>query len=238
MSTTFFSNLDSRSKLLTTILHISYTLSLPFSLSRGLFFSFAFIFMQLLLSGGLWHGVKRMLLVLPFSVSTSIALLLFHQEGQAYEILNFTIYGKGLEKFVVINSKALLSFSSLFFLQFSSSFSRFLAALAWFKVPSLFLTLFAFTRRYISIIGVEFSRMKRAATARGFQGKWFWQIGFMGSMVGSLFLRSYNRSERVYRAMLSRGFKGDYSFVELKFKSVDFLYMLSSFLIFGVFWLS
>jgi cobalt/nickel transport system permease protein len=80
--------------------------------------------------------------------------------------------------------------------------------------------------------------MKRAAVARGFQGKWFWQVGFMGSMVGSLFLRSYNRSERVYQAMLSRGFKGDYSFVELKFNRVDFLYILLSFLIFGVFWLS
>ena len=35
-----------------------------------------------------------------------------------------------------------------------------------------------------------------------------WRAKVLGGMIGSLFLRSYERSERIYAAMLSRGFDG------------------------------
>ena len=50
--------------------------------------------------------------------------------------------------------------------------------------------------------------MKRAADARGFQGRWLWHAPVIGRMIGALFLRGYERGERVYLAMASRGFNG------------------------------
>jgi cobalt/nickel transport system permease protein len=39
-------------------------------------------------------------------------------------------------------------------------------------------------------------------------GSIVWKASVLGGMVGSLFLRSYERSERIYAAMVSRGFDG------------------------------
>jgi cobalt/nickel transport system permease protein len=50
--------------------------------------------------------------------------------------------------------------------------------------------------------------MKRARDSRSFGGRWFWQTRVIGHMIGTLFLRSYHRGERVYLAMLSRGYHG------------------------------
>jgi cobalt/nickel transport system permease protein len=50
--------------------------------------------------------------------------------------------------------------------------------------------------------------MKRARDSRCFGGRWFWQSKVIGHMVGMLFLRSFHRGERVYLAMLSRGYDG------------------------------
>jgi cobalt/nickel transport system permease protein len=50
--------------------------------------------------------------------------------------------------------------------------------------------------------------MKRARDSRCFGGRWFWHSKAIGHMVGWLFLRSFHRGERVYLAMLSRGYNG------------------------------
>ena len=50
--------------------------------------------------------------------------------------------------------------------------------------------------------------MKRAADARCYGGRWLWHSRAVGQIIATFFLRSYERSERVYRAMVSRGFEG------------------------------
>ena len=39
-------------------------------------------------------------------------------------------------------------------------------------------------------------------------GRWLWQAGSSGYLIGALFLRSVERAERVQHAMLARGFDG------------------------------
>jgi cobalt/nickel transport system permease protein len=69
--------------------------------------------------------------------------------------------------------------------------------------------------RYVFVIVEEAQRLLTARTARsarvrGRRGPGVsWQARTAGNMVGSLFLRSLNRSERVYIAMLSRGYNGE-----------------------------
>ena len=74
----------------------------------------------------------------------------------------------------------------------------------------------SFMYRYLGVIGDEAARMNRARAARsadrggrGAGGSLRWRAGVTGSMVGSLFLRSYERSERIYAAMQARGFDGE-----------------------------
>jgi cobalt/nickel transport system permease protein len=74
----------------------------------------------------------------------------------------------------------------------------------------------SFMYRYLGVLGDEAQRMNRARASRSAArpgrragGSLLWRGRVTGAMVGSLFLRSYERSERVYSAMLARGFDGE-----------------------------
>ena len=85
--------------------------------------------------------------------------------------------------------------------------------------------LLSFMYRYIFILTDEVLRMKQARDSRSFGGKWRWQIKTVGNMVGTLFLRSYERGERVYAAMAARGFNGHSRTLErLRFGRRDALF--------------
>jgi cobalt/nickel transport system permease protein len=58
------------------------------------------------------------------------------------------------------------------------------------------------------VLGEEASRLRRAATARGFAPRHLLQARIVGDLAGALFLRSVARAERVQAAMLARGFDG------------------------------
>jgi cobalt/nickel transport system permease protein len=74
----------------------------------------------------------------------------------------------------------------------------------------------SFMYRYLGVLGDEAGRMNRAKASRSAVGRdgrtgggMRWRATVTGSMVGSLFLRSYERSERIYSAMQARGFDGE-----------------------------
>jgi len=83
-----------------------------------------------------------------------------------------------------------------------------LQALARLRVPRLFVTLMALMLRYLELLEGEAARMLRARDLRGMPPTVRQRAHVAGCMVGSLFLRSFERSERVSVAMQSRGFTG------------------------------
>ena len=62
--------------------------------------------------------------------------------------------------------------------------------------------------RYLDLLTAEVERMRTARLSRGDDPRTFRQIGATARGVGGLFVRSYERGERVHLAMLSRGFTG------------------------------
>jgi cobalt/nickel transport system permease protein len=62
--------------------------------------------------------------------------------------------------------------------------------------------------RYINVLIGEFNAMRRAAESRNLMGSNRWQRLVVGNMMGALFIRTYERGERVYQAMLARGYQG------------------------------
>jgi len=90
------------------------------------------------------------------------------------------------------------------------------------RVPGTLVAITAFMYRYLFTLRDEAVRLVRARAARSGAlsgqrsgGRVIWRAQVSGSMVGNLFLRSYERSERVYAAMLARGYTGEMRTLDL-----------------------
>ena len=75
-------------------------------------------------------------------------------------------------------------------------------------MPRIVTSIIGFAVRYIDIVGADFSRMRVALASRGYQGRALATWGVYARTVGSMFVRTYERGERVYLAMLSRVYTG------------------------------
>ena len=75
-------------------------------------------------------------------------------------------------------------------------------------MPRVMIMILSFMYRYIFVLVDEVMRMRQARDSRNFGGSRLWHLKTIGNMTGTLFIRSYERGERVYAAMLARGFDG------------------------------
>lgn len=129
--------------------------------------------------------------------------------------LVLTISGQGLREFVTIALKSWVSVQAAFLLAFTTRFPDLVEALRRLRVPRLLVAIIGFMYRYLAVLTGEASRLNRARLSRSAVvegrggGSIRWRAGVAGGMVGSLFLRSYERSERVFAAMQARGFGGE-----------------------------
>ena len=83
------------------------------------------------------------------------------------------------------------------------------------RVPAILTTIIAFLYRYLFVLTDEVFRLLRARESRSAAvagqrsgGGVMWRARVAGNMAGQLFLRSYERSDRIYNAMLARGYTG------------------------------
>jgi len=126
-----------------------------------------------------------------------------------------TISGRGLREFATIALKSWVSVQAALLLSFTTPFPDLVEALRRLRVPRLLVAIIGFMYRYLAVLAGEASRLNRARLSRSavVQGRGGggirWRAGVVGGMVGSLFLRSYERSERIYAAMQARGFDGE-----------------------------
>jgi len=83
-----------------------------------------------------------------------------------------------------------------------------LAGLERLRMPASLVMIASFMVRYGEVLREESERMRVARLARGYDPRWFWQARAVATSAGSLFVRAYERGERVHLAMQSRGFTG------------------------------
>ena len=82
-------------------------------------------------------------------------------------------------------------------------------ALEHLKIPAVFVQMILFSYRYLFVFLMEISRMNTAMKTRNFEKKLdLHTFKTTGNFVGTLLVRSFERTERIYQAMLSRGYKG------------------------------
>jgi len=136
------------------------------------------------------------------------------KEGLLY-VLSITLKANA----IVLGTIALLGTSHVFNLAH---------ALIHMKAPEKLVHLFFFFYRYISVLHDEYSRLRRAMTIRAFKpGTNLHTYRSYAYLIGMLIVSSYERSKRIYNAMLCRGFKG-------KFPVVNHFKLNKSDLIFGM----
>jgi cobalt/nickel transport system permease protein len=158
------------------------------------------------------YVIKRSLVIMPF-VLLIVFFVPFLKNGELIASFNIgswqiTIFDSGLEIVRNVVIKALLSIITLVILTATTSINSLLKAMDKLRIPKIMVMLLSFMYRYIFILTDEVMRMKQARDSRSFGGSRMWQVKTIGQMIGTLFIRSYERGERVYAAMVSRGFNG------------------------------
>ncbi|MBO3458599.1 cobalt ECF transporter T component CbiQ [Aetokthonos hydrillicola Thurmond2011] len=107
-----------------------------------------------------------------------------------------------------VTLKAMLSLLILNVLTLTTSVPVLLQSMIELRIPPLLVAILSSMYRYIGVLVGEFNAMRRAAASRNLMSNKRWQRLVMGNMIGSLFIRTYGRGERVYYAMISRGYQG------------------------------
>ncbi|MGA0798322.1 MAG: cobalt ECF transporter T component CbiQ [Candidatus Nanopelagicales bacterium] len=154
-----------------------------------------------------WRLIKtRLLLEIPFVV---FALFLpFFGLPPKVEVLGLSLSEAGLIAGWNILAKATLGVLTTIVLSSTTKPKYFLLGLEKLKVPTLLVQIASFMIRYTVVVTEELRRMSVARESRCFEarGPKSWRVLARG--LGVLFIRSYERGERVHLAMLSRGFSG------------------------------
>lgn len=137
--------------------------------------------------------------------------------------LTVNISGAGLMLATTVLAKSWLSVQAALLLTYTTPFHDMLDAMRELRVPRIFVAIVGFMYRYLAVLGDEAQRLIRARAARSAEpeeghggGSIAWRARVTGGMVGSLFLRTYERSERIYAAMQARGFEGTFRHMELR----------------------
>jgi cobalt/nickel transport system permease protein len=148
----------------------------------------------------------RLLAVLPFVV---FALFIpFVATGETVEVWGLDLSVDGLWGMWNILAKAVLGASVSIVLTATTEIPEIIRGMGILRVPLLFTSIAMFMVRYLELIADELRRTRLAMTSRGYAPRWLSQAAPIASAAGALFVRSYERGERVHAAMLSRGFTG------------------------------
>ena len=207
--------LDARVKLIATLLVMLGLLSTPegawpaYPLLWALLASLAIV-------GEL--GVGRMArwgaVALPFALA-AVPLVFTVPGDPVVTVARLTVSDAGLSRFITILLKSWLAAQTALLLTMTTPFTELLAALGALGLPPSLRLIIGLMYRYLTILMDEAQCLLRARAARSGTaeqgktgGRLVWRAQVAGGMVGNLFLRSYERSERVYAAMLARGYGG------------------------------
>lgn len=148
----------------------------------------------------------RSLIEIPFILFA--VLMPFFGTGEKVQILGLSLYESGILAGLSIVAKGTIGVLMAIILSATTTARSILEGLARLKIPSPILGIASFMIRYLNVVNDELIRMRIARESRGFQAKGIRSWRVLAQTLGALFIRSYERGERVYLAMLARGFHG------------------------------
>ncbi|MDR1955443.1 MAG: cobalt ECF transporter T component CbiQ [Treponema sp.] len=200
--------LHPRAKLLITGVYVVTVISFPSQNVSGLIPFLLYPAILMSLSGTPYRPLLgRLLTALPFALMGGVSNLFFIPETAFY--LGAFRVSIGMVSLASILLKTLLTVFGVLLLIATTSFTDISRQLSLLGMPKILNLQLVMTYRYIAVLLGEARRMVTAYSLRAplHQGI---AMKDMGSFLGQLILRSFDRSERVYHAMQCRGFDGVY----------------------------
>ncbi len=149
---------------------------------------------------------RRLVLEAPFLAFA--VLLPFVAAGPRVDVGPLSLSESGLWGAWNVVAKGTLGAMAAVLLVSTTELAAVLRGLERLHVPRAFTTVAGFMVRYADVVSGEMHRMSVARQARGHDPRWLWQARAVAASAGALFVRSYERGERVYLAMVSRGYDG------------------------------
>jgi cobalt/nickel transport system permease protein len=150
--------------------------------------------------------LRRLTIEIPFLLFALFLPILV--PGERIEVAGIGLSQPGLWAAWNIVAKATLGFGATVLLAATTPIAEILFGLERLRVPRPLIATAGFMVRYGDLIAGEMRRMKIARESRGYEARWLWQARAIATGIGTLFVRSYERGERVYVAMLARGYAG------------------------------
>jgi cobalt/nickel transport system permease protein len=209
----FVSRLDPRTKIVASLTFILAVVLTPIGNWRIFACYFCVVAVMLVLSKlPPFYVMKRSLVIFPF-VALIAVFIPFFKEGAvagSYNIWQWqiSVTYSGLLILANVVVKAWLSILALIVVSSTTRLADLLKGLKQLGMPKVMILILSFMYRYIFVLVDEVMRMQQARDSRNFGVGRLRQIRTVGNMAGTLFIRSYERGERIYAAMLSRGFDG------------------------------
>ena len=154
----------------------------------------------------------RSLTIIPFALAVSIFVpfitpgpVIREYSAGPFDVI---VTSTGLIRFASLGLRALISFFATIMLVASTRFGDLMCAAGKLGMPSKIVAVMSFMYRYLFIVIDEASHMMLARDLRSFRGKKFSLLTASGGIIGALFVRSFEHAERLYNAMLLRGYNG------------------------------
>jgi len=156
--------------------------------------------------------LRRSLVILPFAIAIGVfnvlgkgAQLVMHH----YASVSVAFDPTGFHSFLNMLIKSFVCILGMTLLVSTAGSVRLFGAMQKIGVPTGLTLGTCFLSRYVSVVADELFRMKRSRDSRrAGRPSWVEELRSLGALIGVLFIRSYERAERVYMAMCSRGFDG------------------------------
>lgn len=215
----FLHMLDARIKFVLALALILTVALLPMGAWAVYILTFALVLsLEIVSLIGVAYVLKRSALALPFVLAA--LPVIFTMPGAILFSLPFgwAVSAAGVERFASIGIKSWLSVQVATLLAATTPFPELLTAMRTIGIPRLFVAMVGLMWRYLFVLADEALRLLRARSARSGEsgqpglkagGKIPWRARVAGGMAGNLFLRGIERSDRIYTAMLSRGYDGE-----------------------------
>ncbi|MBD0293298.1 MAG: cobalt ECF transporter T component CbiQ [Jiangellaceae bacterium] len=149
---------------------------------------------------------RRMVVELPFVV---FALLLpIVATGDRVNVLGLSLSEAGLLAAWNLLAKATIGVVASILLAATTDARALLLGLQRLRLPARLVEIAAFMVRYLDVVVGDLQRMRIAQDSRAFDGRHLGHLRVIARSAGALFVRTYERGERVHLAMLARGYSG------------------------------
>lgn len=154
----------------------------------------------------LGYLLPRLVVEVPFVVFA--VLLPFVGHGPDVEVLGVVVSEPGLQAGAALLVKGTLGVLASLLFAATTPAADIVMALARLRVPGLLVDIVSFMLRYLEIVVEEYRRMVVAMRSRGCEPRSPRHWPALARSLGALFIRAYERGERVHLAMLARGYQG------------------------------